>query len=147
MPAAKKLAKKPIDILGPANELEGLLKSGQAEVQDEFFLRGEEVATLFFDAELARSNTGFLVQLKRVVNDAVEDLCNGAPVLAKNQIGIVISEGRLLPFAGPYETEPPGDVVFSFGLRAAPPDDAIGEDEACAAIYRLIVFSALESGT
>ena len=147
MPAAKKLAKKPIDILGPANELEELLKTGQADVQDEFFLRGEEVASLFFDLDLARSNAGFQVQLKRVVTDAVEDLCNGAPVLAKNQIGIVISEGRLFPFAGPYETEPPGEVVFSFGLRSAPTNDTIGEDDACAAIYRLIVFSALESGS
>ena len=138
-----------VDVHGPSAALEELLRTGGAEVDRALVRRADVLAAIYFDSDLTRRNEGSKALLRTLVAEAIDDLSDGAPVLTNNALGLALANDQLRSFVVPHGTAAPGSVLFCLELRTRPAGAPalLDEDLACALIYRLIVFSALESAS
>lgn len=139
------------ELSNSARTLRDLIESGQGKVIEGLVHDGDRVAEIRFLPANARGAPGLKTEVRSAIDDAIDDLAQGAPLLRNNVLGVAWSPRGLHLFLLPVGTEPPANEVFSVRLRAfaipelAQLDSQLTDEETCAAIYRLIVFAAVDA--
>jgi hypothetical protein len=80
------------------NRLLNTLREDRGRIDKRVVQQGESMLAVFTDEVMAKKGKNFAQCREIAIRDAIDDLANGAPILAAGAIGVKYEDGALAPF-------------------------------------------------
>jgi hypothetical protein len=106
-----------IELAETIDRLLMVMRADRKKIDQRLVEEGEALLALFTDETMAKKGRDFTECREFAIRDAIEDLANGAPLLAAGTIGVKYEDGQLTPFAQKNSESNQVNTAYSIRLK------------------------------